>query len=107
MRRPQVIRDRLVAAAAIAEQDQILHVDKPEDIVEIVPVHGNARILLLAEQRAQLVERRVGGDGHDVGPRGHHFAYQRVAEIDDRLQQLALFLMPGRRIARIRSAPRR
>ena len=36
----------------------------------------------------------VGMDGDDVGPRRHDFAHERVAEIDNRLQQLALVLCP-------------
>ena len=54
----------------------------------------NARILLLAEQRAKIVERRVGRNRDDVGPRCHDLAHQRVAEIDDRFQKLAFLLMP-------------
>ena len=38
-------------------------------------------------------ERGVGGDGHDVGPRRHHFAHHFVAELHHRLDQLAVFLL--------------
>ena len=88
----------------VAEQNQILDVHEPENVVEVVAEHRNARILLLAEQRAKVVERRVRRNGDDVGARRHHFANQRVAEIDDRFQQLALVLaarragLAGRRV---------
>ena len=38
---------------------------------------------------AQLADRRVGLDGDDVGPRRHHLAHHRFAELDERPQQLA------------------
>ena len=35
----------------------------------------------------------ASADRDDVGPRRHHFADERVAEVDDRFQQLALLLL--------------
>jgi hypothetical protein len=69
------------------ELDQILHEDDAEDVVEVVRIHGDPRILLLTEERQQLVERRVAADRDDVRPRRHDLADERVAEVHDRLQQ--------------------
>ena len=96
VRRPQVVRDRRVALQRVAQENQILHVDEPENVVEVVAEDRNARVFLLAKQRAKVVERLVCRYRDDVGARRHHFANQRVAEIDDRFQELAL-LLPGRR----------
>ncbi len=71
------------------ETNQVLHEHHAGDVVEILGVDGDAGILLLAKQRAEIVERGVGPNRHHVRPRRHHFADERVAEIDDRLEQLA------------------
>ena len=86
-RRPHVRGDRLGVAAAVGEQQQVLHEDDADDVVEVVLEHRDARVALLAELRAQLAERRLGGDGDEVGARRHDLAHQRVAEVDDRSQQ--------------------
>ena len=92
MRGPQMIRDRRVALQRVAEQNQILHVHEARGCCRGCRGRPECAILLLAKQRAQPVERLVGRNRDDVGARRHHFANQRVAEVDDRLQELALVL---------------
>ena len=94
---PQMIRDGRVALQRIAEQNQILDVHEAQDVVEVVAEDGNPRVLLLAKQRAEPVEGLVGGNRDDVGARRHHFADERIAEVDDRFQELALVLAVRRR----------
>ena len=42
------------------EVDQVLHEDDAEDVVQVLLVDGETGVLLLAEPRAQLIERGVG-----------------------------------------------
>ena len=56
VRRPHERRDRR-AVGRRRQRDQILHEDDAEDVVEVVLVDRDARVLLLAEERAQIVER--------------------------------------------------
>ncbi len=49
--------------------------------------------LLLAEERAQFADGRLGRNRDDVGPWRHDFANERTAEVDDRLQERAFFAL--------------
>ena len=69
---------------------QVLDADDAEDVVEVLLVDGEPRVLLIAEERAQLRDGRVRLDRDHVGARRHDLARERVAEIDDRLQQAPL-----------------
>ena len=71
-------------------------------------IHREPRVFLFAKERPQLPHRRVRLDRDDVGTRRHHFAHERVAEVDDRLQQPALVAArsaPALRPPRGRRAP--
>ena len=83
----QILLQPHAPGLVVGEPDQVLHEHDADDVVEVFLVDRDARVLLLAEERAQLVERRVGADRDHVGPRRHHLAHERVAEVDDRLQQ--------------------
>ena len=63
--------------------------DDPENVVEVLTVNRDARVFLLLKERAQLRQRCIRGNRDHVGARGHDFPHQCVAEVDDRLQQLA------------------
>ncbi len=93
MRRPEKRQNALVDRGGILEQDEIFHEHESKNIVEILFVDRHARVFLLAEQGFQLFQRGIGRDGDDVRARRHDLAHQRVAEIDDGFQQLALVLM--------------
>ena len=67
--------------------DQILDEDEAGDVVQALLVDGKARVLLLAEERAEGADRRCLPDRDDIRPRRHHLADERVTEIDDALQQ--------------------
>ena len=74
VRRPHQRRHRIGVAPPARQHQQVLDEDDADDVVEVVAVDRDARVLLLAEQRAQLAERRVGADRDDVGPRRHDLA---------------------------------
>jgi hypothetical protein len=52
--------------------------------------------LLLAKEIAQLRQCGIRSNGNDVGPRRHDLAHERLGEVDDRLKQLASFLLRDR-----------
>ena len=85
--RPQQAGNRARVVAG-AERDQILHEHEAGDVVEALPVDREPRVLLFAEQRPEIADRRVHLDGNDIRPGRHYFADQRVAEVDDALEQL-------------------
>ena len=78
------------------QRDQILDEHDPDDVVEVVAVDRHPRVLLLPEQRAQILQRGVGANRNDVGARRHDLADDGLGEVDDRLQQLAAFLLGDR-----------
>ena len=73
--------------------EHVAHVHEADDLVDGLLVDRNARVLLVDDQLAQLLERGVGRNGHDVGPRRHHFAHHLVAELHHRLDQLAVVFL--------------
>ena len=83
-------RDRHLVVAR-AEHDQILDEYESRDVVEALLEHREARVLLLAKQAPELADRRRLLNSDEVGPRRHHFANQRVAEVDDALQEAPFF----------------
>ena len=97
-RRPHDLRDLRVADRHLGHLNQILHDDEPDDVVEVVGEDRQPRVFLLLHELAQVVDRRVGANRDDVRPRRHHFAHERLAEVDDRSQQPALVgAAPARR----------
>ena len=99
MRRAHQRRHRRLRARR--QRHEILHEHDADDVVEVVAIDRHARVLLLAEQRAQILQRGIGADGDDVGPRRHHLADEGLGEVDDRLQQLAAFLLGDRAFLRL------
>ncbi len=79
-------------ALILLQLEHVAHVDEADDLVDILLVDRDARVLLVDDQLAQLLERGIGRDGDDVGARRHHFAHHLVAELDHRLDELAVVL---------------
>ena len=70
--------------------EHVADVHEADHLVDVVLVDRDARVLLVDDQLAQILERSVGLDGDDAGPRRHHFAHHLVAELDHGLDQLAI-----------------
>ncbi len=68
---------------------QVLDEQDADDVVERLVEDRQARVLLLAEQRQQLLDGRGVVDRDDVGPRRHDLAHHRLAEVGEVAQQLA------------------
>ncbi len=75
------------------EFEHVAHVDETDHLVRIAFVDRDARILLGDDQFAQVLKRAAGIDGHDVGPGRHHLANHLVAELDNRLDELAVVFL--------------
>ena len=90
VRRTDERPDWLVPGRVALHADQVLHEHDAQDVIEVFRVDRDARVFLLAEERAQLVERCVGMDRDHVGARRHHLTHKRVAEVDNRPEQPAL-----------------
>ena len=89
VRRPNQRRDRPAQRRRRTALQQVLDEDEALDVVERLLEHRDARVLLLAEQRVELLDGRVVLDRDDVGPRRHHLAHHRFAEVGEVAQQLA------------------
>ena len=74
-------------AGGARELDQVLDEHDAQNVVQVFLVDRDTGILLLTEEGAQLVKRRVRLDGDDIGSRCHDLADQRVAEVHDGLEE--------------------
>ena len=91
IRRPHQRRHRRLRGRR--QRDQVLDEDDPDDVVQVVAVDRHPRVLLFAEERAEILQRRIHADRDNVGTRRHDLADDRLGEVDDRLEQLASFLL--------------
>ena len=94
------------ARSSSLELEHVAHVHEAADLIDIIFVNRDARVLLVDHELAQFLERRVLADGDDARARRHDFAHRLVAERDHRLDQLAVaffddaFFFAGQRSAR-------
>ena len=90
VRGPQHLAHRLVALAAPAARHEVLQEHEADDVVGRLVVRGQARLPGRDRDADRFVDGRVGVDRDHVGPRHHHLAHDRVAELEDRVDELAL-----------------
>ena len=74
-----------------AARDEVLQEHEADDVVGGVVVGGQARLARRDRGRDRFVDGRVGLDRDHVGTRHHHLAHDGVAELEDRVDELALF----------------
>ena len=77
----------------VGAPDDVLEVEQPTGVVAAVPDDGDPGEPGAQEERHRLAQRLVLGDGHHVGPRHHHLAHDGVAELEDRVDHLALVVL--------------
>ena len=67
---------------------EVLDVEDPHDVIDVLLEHRDARMARLDDERAD--RRQIIGqfDAFDVRPRRHDFAHVGVAELDDVLEHL-------------------
>ena len=81
-----------IAPRLVDALEQVLRVQHTHDVVDIALIDRDARVTALDDYLQGLVQRRDGPGGHHVGTRDHHLAYERVSELEDRVDQLTLVL---------------
>ena len=79
---------------------EVLQVDEPDDVVGGVLVAGHPRVPGLDGPADRVLDRGLGLDGHHVGARHHHLAHDGVAELEDRVDELALLALDGLLVGR-------
>src|SRR5215472_246069 len=82
--------DRARAGFGVGYLKDILRVHNADNVVDGVAVDGNAREWLGAQQFNEFFDRGIGGHGHHLRPRLHGFPYGFAAELDHRLNQVAV-----------------
>ena len=90
--RARDVADFALRALFVAELEHVADVHEARDLIDIIFVNRNARVLLMDHDLAQLLERCILADGDNARARRHDFADRRVAERDYRLDQLAVAL---------------
>ena len=65
----------------------------PDDVVDVLALHRDPAVAGGQRGLERVVHGGVGLHGHHVGPRGHHLADHRVAEVDDRVDEGPLVLL--------------
>ena len=81
-----------VGAQVRAAQD-VLEVDDAQEVVGGLPHHRHPGESGAGEQGHGLVQARVPADGDHVRARHHHLADERVVEVEDGLEELAVVLV--------------
>src|ERR1035437_7354438 len=84
------LADGAVGALVFIQLEHIAHMHEADDLIDGSFVDRDARILLVDDQLAQFFERSVRGDGHDIGAGRHDLAHHLIAELDHRLNELAI-----------------
>ena len=90
--RAHEIEHRQVAAVLALGPDQVLRVGEADHVVVAGAEDRQPAVPVGDRQVERCRHRGIVRDDHHVGPRQHHLAGDRVAELDDALDQLALFV---------------
>ncbi len=88
---PHTRPHRLAGLAGGAAGHEILQEDEADDVVVRVVVRREPRFAGFDRGRDRLVDGCIGFDRDHVGARHHDLAHDRVTEVEDRVDQLALF----------------
>ena len=74
---------------------EVAEVHHPHDVVDALAEHGQARAPAVDREVEGLADRRGRVDADDVDARDHHLAHDGVAELDDRVNEVALVGLDG------------
>ena len=89
----QALDPELIGTGAAHENaEQVLGVDQPDDVVDVLLVDRKPGMALALDDLGDLLQAGALLDGDHVGAGDHHLADQLVADLDDRLDHLPLFL---------------
>ena len=82
--------------------EEVAHVQHADDVVERLAVDRVARVRRVEHRRERLLGRHLDRDGRDLGPRHHHVGRVLVAEDEDLVDHLLLFVLDLALLARAR-----
>ena len=109
--RPAVLVDGTRAPRAPTGSEQVVHVEDPDQVVDVVVVDRKAAVAGLADRPGDVVGMHRDRKADDVDTRGHHLAHGRVAQVGERREDVALLLVGdvagGCALKRSRRGPRR
>ncbi|GMA20065.1 hypothetical protein GCM10025862_20860 [Arsenicicoccus piscis] len=86
-------RQRLVLGVVQQPARDVLEVEQPHDVVVVLADDRDPGEAGAQEQRHPLAQRLVLVERDHVGARHHHLARQRVTELEDRVDHLALVVL--------------
>src|SRR4051794_124073 len=92
-RRSERVADAFVGRAGVLPSNEVLEVHEADDVVGTALVRRDARKAGVDRGADPLLDHRVDFDRDHVGTREHHLAHERVAEFEDRVDELALFVL--------------
>ena len=72
------------------DAEQVLGVEDPHHVVEVVLVHGNPRVLGTVQDLDDFRRRSLDRDGHDLEPWREDFAHTGFAQIQGGADDLVL-----------------
>ena len=84
--------DSPVAVLVDAARD-VLEVDDAEDVVDVLADDRDAAEAAAQRQRHRLAQRPPALDDDHLGARHHDLAHDRVAELEDRVDHVALVVL--------------
>ncbi len=90
--RAQDVGQGLVGLAVVEAPEHVLGVGQAHHLVDGAVVDRDAREAGAQDQLEHLLERGLEGHGDHVGPGHHDLAQDGVAELEDRVDHLPLFL---------------
>src|ERR1044071_4391604 len=90
--RAHTVGHRLPYLRPFAKRQQVAHVDDAFDVIQVLAINGQARVLRFDDQLARVGDGRAHVQRDHLQARAHDFADQRIAELDDRLDHLAFAL---------------
>src|SRR5512132_1560487 len=92
-RRPADVRQRHVVLSLVQSLEDVLREDDPDDVVEILVEHRDPGVAVFEHERLYVAEGRYVLDRDHVRSRDHDLADDRVAELEDGVDQLLLPLL--------------
>ena len=82
--------DGLALTVQLAPGRDVLEVDDPDHVVQVLADHRNAGEAAAQGKRQRLAQRLVPFDEHHVGARDHDLPHDRVAQLEHRVDHRAL-----------------
>jgi hypothetical protein len=68
-------------------------VQHADDVVDVRTVHRQTRVPAARDLRDDVAQRRMGGDGDELGARHHHLPGGQIGEAEDAVEHLLLLLL--------------